>query len=164
MKKLSLAVLATLAAVLLAPGTIRAEVVRPAPAFTCIAGKSLKSFKGQPVILIFAPSPRSGAFRKQAQRIQAAYQGFASRNAVFIAVFTDSEAAAGGRIPSNVPFILADDGAKVAAAYGFDGKFNLCVVGRDGNLDLTTSKVVPASRIMDAIYNNAEQQTAERKL
>ena len=163
MKKLSLAVLATLAAVLLAPGTLWAEVVRPAPAFTCIAGKSLKSFKGQPVILLIAPSPRSGAFRKQALRIQAAYQGFASRNAVFIAVFTDPEAA-GGRIPSNVPFILARDGASVAAAYGFDGKFNLCVVGRDGNLDLTTSKVAPASRIMDMIYNNAEQQTAERKL
>lgn len=163
MKKLSLAILASLAAVLFAPGMLQGEVVRPAPSFACVAGKSLKSFKGQPVILLIAPCPSSRAFRKQAQRIQAAYQGFAARNAVFIAVFTDPESA-GGPIPSNIPFILARDGASVAAAYGFDGKFNLSVVGRDGNLDLTTSKVVPASRVMDMIYNNAEQQVAERKL
>ena len=163
MKKLSLVALAVFIALLCAPGTLRAEVVRPAPAFTCAAGNSLKSFKGQPVILLIAPSPRSGAFRKQAKRIQAVYQQFAARNAVFVAVFTDTEAA-GCPIPSNVPFTLVQDGAKVAAAYGFDGKFSLCVVGKDGNLDLITSKVVPASRLMDMIYNNAEQQTAERKL
>ena len=163
MKKLTLAALATCAALLLAQGTLWAEVVRPAPAFGCVAGKSLKSFKGQPVILLIAPSPRSGAFRKQARRIQEIYQSFASRNAVFVAVFTDPQAE-GRPIPSNVPFILAGEGEKVAAAYGFDGKFNLSVIGRDGNLDLTTPEVVPASRIMDMIYNNAEQQTAERKL
>ena len=162
MKKLSLAVLATLAAFLLVPEGVRAEVVRPAPAFVC-AGKSLKSFKGQPVILLIAPSPRSAAFRKQAKRIQSAYQDFAARKAVFVAVFTDPDAE-GRAIPSNVPFTPAREGAKVAAAYGFDGNFSLCVIGKDGNLDLTTSKVVPASRIMDMIYNNAEQQAAERKL
>lgn len=162
MKKLSLVALAVLAALLCAE-SVRAEVVRPAPAFTCDAGKSLKSFRGQPVILVIAPSPRSRAFRKQAERIQAAYQGFASRNAVFVAVFTDPEAA-GRPIPSNVPFTLANNGAKVAADYGFDGKFSLYVVGKDGNLDFITSKIVPASRLMDMIYNNAEQQAAERKL
>lgn len=163
MKNRSLVALAILAALLCVPESVRAEVVRPAPAFTCGAGKSLKSFKGQPVILLIAPSPRSSAFRKQAKRIQAVYQQFAARNAVFVAVFTDPEAD-GRPVPSNVPFTLANNGAKVAADYGFDGNFNLCVVGKDGNLDLITSKVVPASRLMDMVYNNAEQQAAERKL
>jgi peroxiredoxin len=160
MKKLSL--VALLVAQLCTP-MLRAEGVRPAPAFSCSAGKSLKSFKGQPVILLIAPSPRSGAFRKQAKRIQAVYQEFAARNAVFVAVFTDPEAA-GQTVPSNIPFTLASEGVKVAADYGFEGKFNLCVVGKDGNLDFTTSKMVPASRLMDVIRNNAEQQTAQRKL
>ena len=158
MKKLSLAAL-LLAAAMAAPG--HAEVVRPAPAIACVAGKSLQSFKGQPVIVLVAPSARSGAFRKQARRIQAVYQQFAARNAVFIAVFTEPDERP---VPSNVPFILAADGPKTAADYGFNGKFNLYVIGRDRNLDLATAKVVPASRLMDAIYNNAEQQASERKM
>ncbi|MEI6561983.1 MAG: DUF4174 domain-containing protein [Verrucomicrobiota bacterium] len=157
MKTLTLALLAafTLA-------SAHAEVVRPAPNFTWGTGRTLKSWQGQPVVLIIAPSPRSGAFRKQAQRIQAAYQELAARNVVFVAAFTDPEAAA-EKIPSNVPFVIANNGTQIATNYGLEGNFALAVIGRDGNLDLNSPKVIPASRIMDMVINNAEQQTAERK-
>lgn len=155
---------AILALAAFAPETGRAEVVRPAPNFVVTAGKTLQSWKGLPVILLIAPSPRSHAFRKQAQRIQASYQELAARNAVFVAAFTESDlAGTPAKLPSNVPFVVVPNGAQVAAQYGFDGQFSLNVIGRDGNLDLFSSQVVPASRIMDMILNNGEQQEAERK-
>jgi len=163
MKKLSLLALAVFAAFTFATGNAQADVVRPAPNFVVASGQTLKSWKGQPVVLLIAPSPRSSAFRKQVRRIEAVYQEFAARNTLFVVAFTDPEAA-GQRIPSNLPFVVAKNGAKVTADYGFDGKFSISVIGKDGNLDLNSAKVVPASRIMDMIINNAEQQAAERKL
>lgn len=163
MNAIRLLVLVTLTATALACSQAGAEVVRPAPNFTWAAGKTLKTWNGQPVVLIIAPSPRSSAFRKQAKRIEAIYQEFAARKVIFVAAFTDPEQA-GAQIPVNVPFVIVANGAEVAAAYGFDGKFSVNVIGKDGNLDLSTPKVVPASRIMDMIFNNFEQQTAERKL
>jgi len=151
------------AALVLAPGVSQADVVRPAPNFAWAGGKTLKTWKGQPVVLLIAPSPRSAAFRKQAKRIQAVYQEFAARNTVFVAAFTDAEAA-GEPIPCNVPFVVAANGAQVAADYGFNGTITVAVIGKDGNLDLNNGKVVPASRLMDMIYNNFEQQQGERKL
>lgn len=163
MKTKPLLVLATLAAALLAPMLGRADVVRPAPNFTWDGGKSVKGFKGQPVVLIIAPSPDSSAFRKQARRIESVYQEFAARKAIFIVAFADGESVL-RKIPSNVPFIIANNGPAVAAAYGFNGKFSVNVIGKDGNLDLTSPKIVSASQIMDMIYNNYEQQASERKL
>jgi len=163
MKKLPLLALSILVASTVTPRAARADVVRPAPNFSLATGNSIASFKGQPVVLLIAPSPRSSAFRKQAKRLGAVFQEFAARNAVFVVAFTEADAQ-GQPIPSNVPFVVANDGAKVAAAYGFNGIFSLNVIGKDGNLDLTTAKIVPASRVMDMILNNYEQQTAERKL
>ena len=160
MKMLPRLALGLLAVLTLASAS--AEVVRPAPNFTWGSGQTLKSWKGQPVVLLIATSPRSSAFRKQADRIQAVYQEFAGRNVVFVAAFTDPEAAL-EQIPSNVPFVIANNGPQIAANYGFDGDFAVAVIGKDGNLDLNSTKVVPSSRIMDMILNNYEQQAAERK-
>jgi len=163
MNKLPLLALTCLMSLAFVSGTARADVVRPAPNFTVANGQALTSWKGQPVVLLIAPSPNSSEFRKQARRIEAMYQEFAARKAIFVAVFTNP-VAADALLPSNVPFVRANSGEKVAAAYGFDGKFNVSVVGKDGNLDLNTSKIVPASQIMDMIINNYEQQAVERKL
>ena len=138
-------------------------MVRPAPNFAWAGGKTLKTWKGQPVVLLIAPSPRSGAFRKQSARIQAVYQDFAARGTVFVAAFTDPQAA-DEPIRSNIPFVVASNGGQIAADYCFNGAFAIAVIGKDGNLDLNSAKVVPASQIMDMIYNNFEQQEAERKL
>ena len=160
MKKLPF--LAVIALALSFGGAAWAEVVRPAPNFAWAPGKTLAQWKGQPVVLVIAPSPRSREFEKQAQRIAGEYQRFAARNVVFVAAFTSPEAA-NEPIRCNVPFVVAPDGPRIAAAYGANGGFKINVIGRDGNLDLSSAKVIPASRIMDMIINNAAQQEAERK-
>ncbi len=139
--------------------TSHADIVRPSPDFALSTGKSLKTLRGQPVVLLVAPTPQSRAFRKQVKRLQDEYQTFAARGVVFVAAFTESSEG----LRSNIPFAVARDGAAVAASYGVTGPFALMVIGRDGNLDLQTGKVSGAYRAMDAILNNFALQSAERK-
>jgi hypothetical protein len=152
----------TAALALLSAGAAQAQVVRPAPNFAWAPGKTLQTWKGQPVVLVIAPSPSSRAFSKQAKRIEGAYPQFSARRVLFAAAFTQP-GAENLPIPSNIPFVIVPNGAQIAAAYGFDGCFGLNVIGRDGNLDLISTKVTPAWRIMDMVYNNAEQQATERR-
>lgn len=154
----------TLLAFLLAlamPFVAAADVVRPAPDFSWQGpGKhnTLKSLRGQPVVLIVAKSARDGAFRKQAKRLKDLYQEFAGRNVVFVAAFEEE----GGVIPTDVPFVIANDGAKISADYQVSKHFGVIVIGVDGNQDLVTSKIVPASRIKDVIVNSYPVQSSER--
>ncbi len=141
-----------------------ADVVRPAPDFgwELSAGKtrSLKSLRGQPVVVVFARSADTRAFRRQVRNLKEIYQQFASRNVIFVAALKED----GGRIPSDVPFVRAVNGAQVAAEYGVrGGGFALAVIGRDGNLDLITDDVKSAARIRDVIINSYEPQKAARK-
>lgn len=152
----------TAALALLPAGLAQAQVVRPAPNFAWAPGKTLSAWKGQPVVLVIAPSPRSGDFRKQAKRIERAYPQFSARRILFAAAFTEP-GAVNETLGSNVPFVIVPNGLQVAAAYGFNGRLSVNVIGRDGNLDLASTKVVPAWRIMDMVLNNAEQQATERR-
>jgi hypothetical protein len=154
--------LAVLIATLVTLGLVQAAVVRLAPEFTWLGvgnkHPSLKSLRGQPVVLLIARSAKEGAFRKQAKRLKELYQDFASRNVVFVAAFQQD----GGVIPSDVPFVVADNGAKVAADYQAEGDFTLIVIGPDGNVDMQTSKLAPATRIRDVVINSYTSQAAER--
>lgn len=134
-------------------------VVRPAPDFTWTGGKSLRSLQNQPVVLLIARSPKDSAFRKELKRLQEQYQEFGSQNAVFVAAFTRKD----GEVKSNIPFLIAGDGPGIATKYGVKKPFGLAVIGRDGNVDLITEKVVPASRVMDAIVNGYDVQAPERR-
>jgi hypothetical protein len=134
-------------------------IVRPAPEFVATAGRSLKSFRGQPVVLVIGRSPKDKAFRKQVSRLQQQYQSFGSRNVVFVAAFTKED----GAVKSNIPFLVANDGSGVAAKYGVKGPFAVAVIGRGGNLDLVTEKVIPSSRVMDALSNAYDVQAPERR-
>jgi len=137
-------------------------VVRMAPNFTWAGApklSSLRSLKGQPVVLLIARSPREGAFRKQAANLQKIYQQFANRGAVFAAAFTEDN----GVIRSNIPFVTASNGAQVAADYGAKPGFTIVIIGKDGNVDYETTKVLPASRVHDVIQNSYAVQSAERK-
>lgn len=140
-----------------------AEVVRLAPDFSWqgVGSKhsTLRSLRGQPVVLIIAKSARERAFRKQAARLKELYQEFASRNVVFVAAFEGE----GGTIPSDVPFVIADNGAKIAADYQVEGNFGVIVIGVDGNVDMQTAKLVPATRIRDVVINSFAIQSEERK-
>lgn len=142
-------------------GNVGAAVVRPAANFTYQGpGKvlSLKSLHGQPVVLIIARSAKTGEFRKQAKRLKELYHDFASKDVVFVAAFKEQE----GVIPSDVPFVVANNGAQVAADYQIEGDFGLVVIGPDGNVDLLTTKLSPATRIRDAVINSYSYQSAKR--
>ena len=67
------------------------EVVRPAPDFSWQGvGGRLSKVRGQPVVLVFAKSPRSHAFRTQAKRLREFYQQFAAKHVVFVAAFQEN--------------------------------------------------------------------------
>jgi len=137
-------------------------VVNAAPGFSGGAAMGrkiqLSSLRGKPVVLIIAPSPRDRAFRSQCSELKGWYERLAAQGLVAFAAFTSE----GGKIPSNIPFVTADDPAAVAAAYDVSG-FAIAVIGRDGNLDCLSTKPHPGYRVRDLIMNNAEMQRLLRK-
>lgn len=138
-------------------------VVNAAPGFTGGASASRKitlaSLKGKPVILVIAPSPKDRAFRAQMNEFRGRYERMASQGMLFFAAFTSE----GGRIPSNIPFILVDDPASVASAYDITKGFAIAVIGRDGNLDCLSTKPLPGQRVLDLCMNNADVQLQLRR-
>ncbi len=147
----------------LAIGVADAAVVRPAPNVTWLdyTGKlkGLGAFKGQPIVIIVAPSPRDRAFRAQVGKLQKMYERYAAAKVVFVVAFTQEP----GQIMSNIPFAIAGDGPKVAFDYQTGEKFGIAIVGRDGNLDYVTGKVLPAQRIFDVIGNSFVPQQMLRR-
>ena len=154
--------LAAIFALTLTIAQAASPLVRPAPdiTFAGIGGvKSLRSLRGQPVVVLVAKSPQDRAFRKQVKIIEDTYRELASRSTVFIAAFSES----GDGVASNVPFVIASNGPAVATAYGLTGKFALGIVGPDGNLDLATGEVTRGLRIREIILNNYAVQNAVRR-
>jgi peroxiredoxin len=153
--------LLTLAVIFTAAGS--AEVVRKAPDVSWPGAgsknRSLRSLHGQPVVILISDSPRTGAFRKQVKWLQGYYSELAAKGAVFVAAFRSGEAL----VKSDIPFIVANNGAAVASAYGVEGDFAMVVVGRDGNLDYITHKVRTGQRVRDVIINNFANQAVTRK-
>jgi hypothetical protein len=138
------------------------EVARLAPNFALDgAGKTatLRSLQGKPVVLIVAKNAREGDVRAQVKKLKELYQEFASRQVIFIAAFQEGA----GDVRSDIPFVIAKDGAKVAADYGVNGPFNFIIIGKDGNVDLQSSKVCPAARVRDVVINSYAVQAAARK-
>jgi len=139
-----------------------ALVVHPAPNIVWVdssgKGRDLSAFKGQPVVVLIARSPRDWSFRAQVGQIQKMYERYGADRTVFIAAFTEQP----GVIHSNIPFALAADGPRVAHDYEA-GKFAVAVIGRDGNLDYVTNRVLPAQRIFDVIGNSFVTQERMRR-
>jgi len=140
-----------------------AEVVRGAPDFTWLTsgsrGQSLKSLRGQPVVLIVAQSPTQRIFRSQVGQLQKVYQLLGNDKAVAVAAFTQQP----GLIKSNIPFVLAANPAAVAAAYDVTGPFAIFIIGKDGNIDALSNRVLPGQRILDIINNSFVVQRDNRK-
>ena len=140
-----------------------AEVARWAPDFAWLKSgnnrASLKSLRGQPVVLVVAPSPRHGKFRKQAKQLQKTYQLLGNDKAVMVAVFTQEP----GVIRSNIPFVLASNPGAVAQSYGVAGDFAIFVIGRDGNLDEISDRVLHGQRVLDIINNSYVAQRDNRR-
>jgi hypothetical protein len=143
--------------------TLSAIVVRQAPNVTWLdsAGrqKGLSALRGQPVVILISPSPRDRAFRSQLGQLRKMYQRYAANKAVFIAAFTQE----GGRIPSNIPFLVVADGPRVGYDYEGGERFRIAFIGRDGNLDYVTNKVIPAQRVYDILGNSFVTQRDLRR-
>jgi len=140
----------------------RAGVVRPAPNFELEGSArsgSLRGLRGQPVVLVFTRSARDGDFRKEVYWLKDMFQQFATEKVVFVAAILNGPQT----VQSDIPFVIASNPAQVAQDYGVERKFAIAVIGVDGNLDLITYKVVPASRVRDAINNNFDFQQESRK-
>ena len=138
-------------------------VVNAAPAFAggASAGKNitLASLSGKPVFLVIAPSPRDRAFRRQMKEFRGYYERLAAQGSIAFAAFTVE----GGRVPSNIPFILVNDPAATAGAYDVQNGFAIAVIGRDGNLDCLSTKPLPGYRLLDLVMNNASMQQQLRR-
>jgi hypothetical protein len=163
MKKLFFALLSFALVALTLPADAR--VVRPAPDFQYagMGGRvsSLKSLRGQPVVLVVARSPRDRSFRRQVANLEELYRRLASRQTVFVAAFTETD----GPVLSDIPFVTALNGAGVAANYGLasTNDFGVFVIGSDGNLDAVTRKVLSAERIKEVLDNSYTVQAPLRR-
>lgn len=146
-----------------ATAPLRAEVVRPAPDFAWEGAggttKSLKSLRGQPVVLLIADSARSGRLRSQIDRLEELYRFYSARGVVF-AVALRSEARP---LKSDIPFVEARSGADVAGRYGVERGFSIAIIGPDGNVDYITDQVLPGERVRDVVNNSYVRQQAIRK-
>jgi hypothetical protein len=143
--------------------TLSAIVVRQAPNISWLdsAGRqrALSALRGQPVIVLIAPSPRNRAFRSQLGQLRKMFERYAAHKTVFIAAFTQE----GGVIRSNIPFMVAADGPRVGFEYESSEGFGIAFIGRDGNLDYVTDSVVPAHRVYDLINNSFISQRNMRR-
>jgi hypothetical protein len=143
--------------------TLSAVVVRPAPNVNWIDStgrqRGLAVLKGQPVVILIAPSPRDRAFRAQLGQLRKMYERYAAHKTVFIAAFTQES----GVIRSNIPFMVAADGPRVGYEYEGGERFRIAFIGRDGNLDYVGNKVVPAQRVYDLIVNSFVFQRQMRR-
>lgn len=142
---------------------VAADVVRPAADFAWLdydgKARDLKSLRGQAIVVLIAPSPRSWVFRSQVGQLQKAYQRFAAAKLVCFAAFTQES----GVIRSNIPFVTATDGPRVAYLYGVTKGFGIAIIGPDGNLDQLSTTVVPAQRILDTMNANFQVQQGFRR-
>jgi peroxiredoxin len=137
-------------------------VVRLAPDFS-IPGpgpkpRTLRSLRGQSVVLLIAKSAKTGALKKQVRYLQELFEQFASKGTIFAVALRQGDA----QVQSNIPIATVNNGAAVADAYGVKKDFGIAIIGRDGNLDYITDKVVPPERIRDVVQNSFPVQAAIR--
>ncbi len=140
-----------------------AETIRPAADFTFPAAgnrnATLRSLRGQAVVLLVADSPDRRTFKKQLRNLEDIYQQFASKQVVFVAALKNGA----GPIKSDIPFIVVNNGTAVAAAYGAEKDFTLAIIGKDGNVDYQTGKVCTGERVRDVVQNSFAVQASARK-
>ena len=87
-------------------------------------------------------------------RLKQIYAQLSNEKVIFVAAIENGPAV----VKSNIPFMMAANPTQVAADYGVPGRFGIAVIGVDGNLDLITTRVIPAERVRDMVFNNFESQ------
>ncbi|MEO8206973.1 MAG: hypothetical protein ABI615_12400 [Chthoniobacterales bacterium] len=145
-------------------GTARcASPVNAAPEFTWVDAnnklQSTKTLNGKPLVILITPTPKDWRFRGQVGAIQESYERLANMGAVFLTAFTGEP----GRIRSNVPFVIASDGPRVGFLFNITKGTGIAIIGKDGNLDYVTQKILPGQRIIDVIDNSRVVQEKLRR-
>ena len=138
------------------------SVVTLAPDFTFAApgkDRSLRSLRGQAVVIVFGRDAGTRAFKKQLDELAPLYQELASKRVIFIAALERGD----GPVRSNIPFVIANDGPGVIGRYNVTEKFAVAIIGPDGNIDYQTGKVLPGGRVRDVIQNSFVVQNTARK-
>jgi hypothetical protein len=138
------------------------SVIHPAPDVTWQQhGKrvDLSSLRGQPVLLLLAPSPKSWDLYRQLNALKSNYEHLANQHLVCLVAFTQEE----GALRSNIPFITVAHGAAVGKAYGAEDRFALALIGPDGNLDCFSTHVLAGQRIDDLIDGSYAHQLKLRR-
>jgi len=139
------------------------EVVRPAPeiAWRELSGapRTTAVFRGRPVVVLIAPDANDRSFHRQVRRLRPSFNRLTASNAALLVAFSSSDNI---RIPSDIPFIVATNGAKVDADFAAAGQFRIAIIGKDGNLDYITNKVIPGQRVVDVIVNSYASQAPGR--
>ncbi len=155
--------LLTLAFTFTLTASLFAEVVHPAADFTFPGignrNASLRGLRGQAVVLVMTDKPEARAFKKQLRNLEDIYQQFASKQVIFVAALRSGE----GPIKTDIPFSIANNGAAVATAYGFERGFAIAIIGKDGNVDYQTTKVCTGERVRDVVQNSFAVQSPARK-
>jgi hypothetical protein len=157
MKRARALVFLTLSAMAMVPGVprSRAEVARPAPdlPFPVQAGKarSLSSFRGQPLVLLLADSPKRGSFCAQLKALEDAFDRLANRSTVVAVGFKKGNSET---LRTNIPLVELPDGATACNAFELKGDFAIVLVGPDGNIDYQTGKVLNINRILEVMQNS----------
>ncbi len=144
----------------IAHGTLaHADVVRPAPqvAFPSVDGAklSLKSFRGQPIIVLLADASSRSALRTQIKEIEKAFDRLAIRKTLVAVALKDDD---GTGLHSNIPLTVLPEGASACDAFQLKGKFAIALIGPDGNLDYQTDKILNINRILEVMQNSYEVQ------
>ena len=138
------------------------SIVRLAPDFAIQgAGKTfpLKKLRGQPVVVLIAPSADAKPMREEAEKLEKAYLQFSAKKTVFVTALT----AQPGWVASNIPFAPAQNGAAVGGAYGVAaGAFAIVIISPEGNVDMQSARVEPAQRVLDIINNSYQRQASQR--
>jgi hypothetical protein len=149
----------TLPAMLLWVPRSQANVPRPAPDLPFLeqAGKTkrLSSFRGQPLILLLADSPKRGSFRAQLKALEDAFDRLANRGTVVAVGFKNGAA---DPVRSNVPLVSLPEGAAACNAFELREDFAIVLIGPDGNVDYRTGKVLNINRILEVMQNSLEVQ------
>ncbi len=147
----------------LAAGTLNADVVRPSPEYSWVdstgARKSSRDFLGRPVVVLVSNSPRDWSFRSQVGQLQKMYERLASEKIVCVAAFSQTP----GVVRSNIPFVIAADGPRLAYDLQVTKGFAIAVIGKDGNLDYFGRRVIPVRRIYDILDNSYVVQKSLRR-
>jgi uncharacterized protein YccT (UPF0319 family) len=148
----------------LTTSVVVAEVIRPAPvvSFPAIDGhqRTIKSYLGQPMIILLADSPKRGDFRTQLKEMEKSFDRLSIQRTVIAAAFRNPNP---GEIQSNIPVITLPDGAQACEAFQFKGKFAIALIGPDGNLDYITNNVLNINRILEVMQNSYEVQKAAHR-